>query len=88
MEKKAAQAAPKRKKRRGGKVVIHREWCKGCGFCVEFCPKGVLALSDDFNSKGYHPPYVKAAEECTQCELCSLVCPDFAIWLGYDEDEA
>ena len=41
-----------------GNVTINVERCKGCGFCVEFCPTNVLALSSAFNSKGYHPPYM------------------------------
>jgi len=39
-----------------GFVAINVERCKGCSFCVEFCPTHVLALSSAFNSKGYHPP--------------------------------
>ena len=23
---------------------INRDWCKGCGICVHFCPKKVLEL--------------------------------------------
>jgi 2-oxoglutarate ferredoxin oxidoreductase subunit delta len=23
---------------------INRDWCKGCGICVAFCPKTVLEL--------------------------------------------
>ena len=26
------------------KVKVNKAWCKGCGICVEFCPKNVLAL--------------------------------------------
>lgn len=63
-----------------GLVHIHEERCKGCGFCIEFCPKGVLASSPKFNSKGYHPPYVVKPEECVNCNLCWLVCPEFAIF--------
>ena len=55
------------------------ERCKACGFCVEFCPTKVLALSAAFNSKGYHPPEVVAAEKCSGCDLCGMYCPDFAI---------
>jgi 2-oxoglutarate ferredoxin oxidoreductase subunit delta len=56
------------------------ERCKACGFCVEFCPTKVLALSSAFNSKGYHPPHVVAPEKCSGCDLCGMYCPDFAIY--------
>jgi len=62
------------------KIVVER--CKACGFCVEFCPTNVLALSSAFNSKGYHPPHVVAADKCSGCDLCGMYCPDFAIF-GY-----
>ena len=65
-----------------GTVSIMVERCKACGFCVEFCPTKVLALSSAFNSKGYHPPHVVAAEKCSGCDLCGMYCPDFAIF-GY-----
>jgi 2-oxoglutarate ferredoxin oxidoreductase subunit delta len=63
-----------------GTVSIYVERCKGCGFCVEFCPTKVLSLSSAFNSKGYHPPHVIAAEKCSGCDLCGMYCPDFAIF--------
>lgn len=63
-----------------GEVLIIKERCKGCGFCVEFCPKHVLAMSEEFNSKGYHPPYVVKKGECVNCNLCEMICPEFAIY--------
>ncbi len=39
-----------------GKVTINPNWCKGCGFCVEFCPTDALEMSKAYNAKGYHPP--------------------------------
>jgi 2-oxoglutarate ferredoxin oxidoreductase subunit delta len=63
-----------------GNVTITVERCKGCGFCVEFCPTKVLALSSAFNSKGYHPPHMIAPEKCSGCDLCGMYCPDFAIF--------
>ena len=56
------------------------ERCKACGFCVEFCPTQVLALSTAFNSRGYHPPHVVDPEKCSGCDLCGMYCPDFAIY--------
>jgi formate hydrogenlyase subunit 6/NADH:ubiquinone oxidoreductase subunit I len=44
-------AAPKARRFRG-QVFIHRDRCKGCGFCIEFCPPKVLAFSEEFNSHG------------------------------------
>ena len=63
-----------------GTVHIIADRCKGCGFCVEYCPKDVLALSAKFNRKGYHPPEVVKEGECVNCNLCEMICPDFAIF--------
>jgi 2-oxoglutarate ferredoxin oxidoreductase subunit delta len=65
-----------------GSVAITAERCKGCGFCVEFCPTDVLELSGAFNAKGYHPPHMIHADKCSGCNLCGMYCPDFAIF-GY-----
>ncbi len=65
-----------------GEVHIIPERCKGCGFCIEFCPREVLEKSDETNSKGYHIPTVKEGKEnsCVNCQTCMLVCPEFAIY--------
>jgi 2-oxoglutarate ferredoxin oxidoreductase subunit delta len=63
-----------------GFVAINVERCKGCSFCVEFCPSHALALSSAFNSKGYHTPHLVAADKCSGCDLCGMYCPDFAIY--------
>ncbi len=57
------------------KVVINREWCKGCEICVAFCPKQVLEM-DDFGKACWEHP-----EKCINCGLCELRCPDLAIEL-------
>ena len=64
-----------------GEVIIITDRCKGCGFCVEYCPKEVLAMSTGFNRKGYHPPEVVKTGECVDCHLCEMICPDFAIFV-------
>jgi 2-oxoglutarate ferredoxin oxidoreductase subunit delta len=62
-----------------GRVTVIRERCKGCGYCVEFCPSGVLAMSPEFNVKGYHFPALSDGRDCTGCDLCGMFCPDYAI---------
>jgi 2-oxoglutarate ferredoxin oxidoreductase subunit delta len=62
-------------------VHIINERCKGCSFCVEYCPKDILELSSEFNEKGYHPPIVIEPENCVHCQLCEMLCPEFAIYV-------
>jgi 2-oxoglutarate ferredoxin oxidoreductase subunit delta len=56
-----------------GPLYIKEEWCKGCGICVEFCPRKILTLGEEETVKVVRP------EECTACGLCELRCPDFAL---------
>lgn len=56
-------------------VVIDRDWCKGCGICVELCPKNALKLDDDGKAVWEEP------DKCVRCGLCELRCPDVAIEL-------
>ncbi len=62
-----------------GEVKIRYESCKSCGYCVKFCPKKVLEVGTEVNSKGY--PYVIAArpQDCIGCAMCAQMCPDAAI---------
>jgi 2-oxoglutarate ferredoxin oxidoreductase subunit delta len=65
-----------------GSVTIDMESCKGCGLCVAFCTKQVLAISQGLNQAGHHPAEVciaDAADICTACSRCALMCPDVAI---------
>ena len=61
------------------KVTFNTERCKGCGLCVGACPKGIVALSDRLNPKGYHPAEVKDMEACIGCASCARMCPDCVI---------
>ncbi len=54
-------------------IYIYKQWCKGCGICVAFCPKHVLALGPDGKV------YIKNPDDCIACGMCDLRCPDFAI---------
>lgn len=55
------------------KISVRREWCKSCGICIEFCPKGVLVPDDQ------EKPIPENIDACIKCKLCELRCPDFAI---------
>lgn len=69
-----------------GEIHIIKDRCKGCGYCIEFCPKDVLEFSEEFNVKGYHAPVVKNPDDCVNCRLCEMLCPDFAIFCLPEED--
>lgn len=56
-------------------VEINREWCKGCGICVAFCPKSVLDLDAEGVAVWARP------EDCIRCALCEMRCPDLAVEL-------
>jgi len=63
------------------KVLIDKERCKGCGYCVEFCPRAALRTSDELSSKGYSLVEVADESKCLGCGLCTVLCPEFAISL-------
>lgn len=65
-----------------GKLKAHhiqREWCKGCGICVAFCPKKVLEMDRQDKAEALR------LKECIGCGLCALRCPDLAIRVETDE---
>ncbi len=63
-----------------GIVQIIEDRCKGCGYCIEFCPKKILEFSTKYNSKGYHPPMAVKPDDCVNCHYCEIICPEFAIF--------
>ncbi|MBD3348374.1 MAG: 4Fe-4S dicluster domain-containing protein [Candidatus Eisenbacteria bacterium] len=70
-----------------GEIHILVNRCKGCQFCVEYCPRDVLEMSESFNVKGYHYPEAVNEGECVNCQLCEMLCPEFAIFCVEVEEE-
>ena len=53
--------------------IFSRDWCKGCGICVHFCPKKVLGLDEEEKIYAIQP------DKCICCKLCEMRCPELAI---------
>jgi 2-oxoglutarate ferredoxin oxidoreductase subunit delta len=68
------------------RIKLIRELCKGCGYCIEFCPNKVFEESGEITEKGVTPPTIKHPERCTLCGLCTRLCPDFALTIEEEED--
>lgn len=63
------------------KAIFHifPEYCKGCGLCIEKCPKGTLIWSETLGVYGTPSVKPKDKESCIACNICEMVCPDCAI---------
>ena len=51
-------------------MKIDQDKCKGCGFCEEVCPLGVISLAEKKAEIG---------EGCVECQTCLKVCPQAAV---------
>lgn len=56
-------------------LLLESKRCKGCGICVAFCPKQVLALND------LQKVAIVREEACVKCRQCEQLCPDYAIFV-------
>jgi 2-oxoglutarate ferredoxin oxidoreductase subunit delta len=62
------------------KLTFKTDNCKGCGLCVDVCPKQVLALAEEqINKKGHHPVVAVNESACIGCAFCATMCPDCII---------
>ncbi|MBU3958391.1 MAG: 4Fe-4S dicluster domain-containing protein [Candidatus Omnitrophica bacterium] len=61
------------------KINIDRERCKGCLFCISFCPKGLIGIDKRLNRRGVEPVKFKEQGECLGCAMCAIICPDCCI---------
>jgi 2-oxoglutarate ferredoxin oxidoreductase subunit delta len=50
------------------------------------CPKNVLEISDQVNTKGYFPAFRARPEDCIYCAICCTMCPDVAIDISQEAE--
>ena len=70
-----------------------KEYCCGCGACMNICPKQCIEML--LNDEGFLEPHVND-QDCVQCGLCDQVCPvqnthikssQGKAYMAYDLDE-
>ncbi|MGB9682607.1 MAG: 4Fe-4S dicluster domain-containing protein [bacterium] len=65
-------------------VIVDTQRCKGCGICLNFCPREVFEFETYLNEGGHHP--VRAnSDKCIGCRACVIMCPDIALELVKEE---
>jgi 2-oxoglutarate ferredoxin oxidoreductase subunit delta len=62
-------------------IVIEKEKCKACLYCISVCPKNLIGISKDINRFGvnYVEIIPEKTHECSGCKSCAIMCPDVAI---------
>ena len=69
-----------------GKIIINKEYCKGCELCTTACSFKLIRLGKEFNRSGYYvAEFVDPEGKCTGCALCAEMCPDAAIEVWKEE---
>lgn len=63
------------KKNKKHKIIVKSEECKGCGRCVNACPKSVLKMGEQLNFMGVPYAYY-TGDGCIGCAACFYTCPE------------
>ncbi|MEG0998844.1 MAG: ferredoxin family protein [Clostridiales bacterium] len=62
------------------KFYLFSNLCKGCGLCIEKCPKHTIGWSNRVGI--YGAPTVEPGhgdEDCNGCKTCQTICPECAV---------
>jgi|TARA_B100000315_G_C14566055_1_gene583030 2-oxoglutarate ferredoxin oxidoreductase subunit delta len=65
-------------------LKIQKDKCKGCGFCICYCPTKYLEFSSQLNKKGVKFAKIEKKNKCIGCGFCFYICPDCCIEI-YEE---
>ncbi|MBR5827052.1 MAG: 4Fe-4S binding protein [Clostridia bacterium] len=60
-------------------ITINSLYCKGCGYCIAFCPKHILEMGKERSVRGFFYPVQIDESACNGCGICALMCPEAAI---------
>jgi 2-oxoglutarate ferredoxin oxidoreductase subunit delta len=62
-------------------IVIEKDKCKACHYCIAVCAREIIGTSKEINRLGvnYAEVIPDKAHECTGCKSCAIMCPDIAI---------
>jgi len=58
------------------KPFLLPEFCKGCGRCIEACPKHCITIGTEINPATGLTPVLLNLEQCNGCGLCLSACPE------------
>lgn len=58
------------------KPVLLPQLCKGCGRCIEACPRGCITMGTEIDQASGLIPVVVDRETCNACGLCITACPE------------
>lgn len=56
--------------------VVLPQLCKGCGRCIESCPRHGISLGKEINQESGYVPVIIDYEVCNHCGLCISACPE------------
>jgi len=62
-----------------GKIIIDKDKCKGCEYCIIYCPKKCIELSHAINVRGVNFAVFSKPQECIACRICAQMCPEVCI---------
>ncbi len=64
------------------KNIVKKGLCIGCGTCVGVCPTDAVEIK--INKRGFYTPKINE-KKCTDCDLCSKICPQINKTKNFDE---
>jgi pyruvate/2-oxoacid:ferredoxin oxidoreductase alpha subunit/NAD-dependent dihydropyrimidine dehydrogenase PreA subunit len=55
---------------------LHPDYCKGCGRCIEACPRHLIAEGHEIDAATGLMPVKLSLDDCNGCALCIEACPE------------